>query len=163
MLDQDDDDLRIVFGVIFGVIALVIGLLIGLGVYKTNRVKAPVAAAVVMVEEAYSEVEPQGEPLIKFYFAVGEAALPPGTAEALASVKTAAAEKDGAIVLISGFHDESGGAAINAEVARNRAKAVKEALVAAGMAPEKVMLRKPAVTLGDGSAEEARRVEVRVQ
>jgi outer membrane protein OmpA-like peptidoglycan-associated protein len=162
MLDQDDDDLRIVFGVIFGVIALVIGLVVGLGVHKLHRAKAP-PAAVVMVEEAYAEVEPQGEALVKLYFAVGEAVLPADAAEALAKVKAAAAEKEGAIVLLSGFHDETGSAAVNAELAKNRALAVKAALVAAGMAGDKILLRKPAVTLGEGSPEEARRVEIRVQ
>src|SRR5574338_554296 len=127
MLDQDDDDLRIVLGAVFGVIALVIGLVIGLGVYKTHHAKPRAAAGAV--EEAYSEVEPKGE----------------------------------AIVLLSGFHDETGDAAMNAELAKIRAKSVKQALVAAGVPAEKVLIRKPAVTLGSGSPEEARRVEIRVQ
>ena len=47
MLDQDDDDLRIVLGAVFGVIALVIGLVIGLGVYKTDHAKPRAAVAAV--------------------------------------------------------------------------------------------------------------------
>jgi outer membrane protein OmpA-like peptidoglycan-associated protein len=161
MLDQDDDDLRIVLGVVFGVIALVISLVIGLGVYKTHQAKAPMA--VVMVEEAYTEVEPSGEALVMLYFAVGEAVVPADSADALTKVKTTLVEKHGAIVLLSGFHDETGDAASNAELAKNRAKAVRAALVAAGVPAEKVLVRKPAVTLGSGSPEEARRVEIRVQ
>ena len=57
----------------------------------------------------------------------------------------------------------TGGAAVNAEVSKNRAKAVKEALVGAGVSADKVLLRKPAVTLGGESPEEARRVDIRVQ
>lgn len=163
MLDQEDDDLRIVLGVIFGVIALVIALVVGLGVHKLHRAKAPAKAEVVMVEEAFVEVEPQGEALVMLYFAVGEAALPANSADALTKVKTAIVEKEGVIVLLSGFHDETGDAASNAELAKNRALAVKTALVAAGVPAEKVLLRKPAVTVGSGSPEEARRVEVRVQ
>jgi outer membrane protein OmpA-like peptidoglycan-associated protein len=161
MLDQEDDDLRIVLGVLFGVIALVIGLVIGLGVYKSHQAKAH--KAVVMVEEAYAEVEPKGEALVMLYFAVGEASVPGDSADALTKVKTTLVEKEGAIVLLSGFHDETGDAASNAELAKNRAKAVKAALVAAGVPAEKVLVRKPAVTLGSGSPEEARRVEIRVQ
>lgn len=161
MLDQDDDDLRIVLGAVFGVIALVIGLVIGLGVYKTHHAKP--RAAAVAVEEAYSEVEPKGEALAMLYFAVGEAAVPANSGEALDKVKAALSEKGEAIVLISGFHDETGDAAMNAELAKNRAKSVKQALVAAGVPAEKVLIRKPAVTLGSGSPEEARRVEIRVQ
>jgi outer membrane protein OmpA-like peptidoglycan-associated protein len=66
-------------------------------------------------------------------------------------------------VLLSGYHDETGGAAVNAEVAKDRAVAVKDALVAAGLAADKVKMRKPAVTLGGADPAEARRVEVRVQ
>lgn len=161
MLDQDDDDLRIVLGVVFGVIALVIGLVIGLGVYKTNQFRAP--GAVVAVEEAYTDVEPTGDALVMIYFAVGEAAVPADAGESLDKVKTTLLEKGEAIVLISGFHDETGDAAMNAVLAGNRAKSVKQALVAAGVPAEKVLLRKPAVTLGSGTLEEARRVEIRVQ
>ncbi len=49
------------------------------------------------------------------------------------------------------------------EVAKARALAVKDALIAAGIPADKVNLRKPAITLGGGEAAEARRVEVRVQ
>ncbi|MBL8447810.1 MAG: OmpA family protein [Zoogloeaceae bacterium] len=160
MLDQDDDDLRIVLGVIFGVIALVIGLVIGLGVHVTHKPKAPMA---VVVEEVFAEVEPQGDALVKVYFAVGEATVTPEALATLEQVKAALAEKDGAIVLLSGFHDETGGAAVNAEVSKGRAKAVKEALIGVGVPGEKVLLRKPAITLGGESPEEARRVEIRVQ
>jgi outer membrane protein OmpA-like peptidoglycan-associated protein len=44
-------------------------------------------------------------------------------------------EDSSKIVLISGYHDETGGAAINAEVAKARAVALKDALIAAGVPP----------------------------
>ena len=50
--------------------------------------------------------------------------------------------------------------AANAELAKNRAKAVREALKARGVAADRVVLRKPEQTLASGPAEEARRVEV---
>ena len=39
----------------------------------------------------------------------------------------------------------------------------RDALVAGGVAPERVKLRKPESTIGSGNPEEGRRVEVRVQ
>ena len=66
-------------------------------------------------------------------------------------------------MLLSGFHDASGDPARNAELAKQRALSVKDALVAAGVAQERIKLRKPESTLGNGSAEEGRRVEIRIQ
>ena len=68
-----------------------------------------------------------------------------------------------AIVLLSGFHDPSGDPARNAELAKGRAEAVRDALVAGGVAADRVKFRKPESTVGTGSAEEGRRVEIRVQ
>ena len=64
---------------------------------------------------------------------------------------------------ISGFHDESGGAATNAEIAKQRAQAVKQWLQEQGIASERIEMDKPAVTEGGGDASEARRVEVSVE
>jgi outer membrane protein OmpA-like peptidoglycan-associated protein len=66
-------------------------------------------------------------------------------------------------VLISGFHDASGDPAQNAELAKNRALAVRHALEANGVAPDRLVMSKPAVTTGGGDPKEARRVELRVQ
>ncbi|HEY5971480.1 MAG TPA: OmpA family protein, partial [Pseudoxanthomonas sp.] len=63
---------------------------------------------------------------------------------------------------VSGFHDPSGDPAANEELAKQRALAVQQWLVANGIAEERIELSKPAVTTGDGNAEEARRVEVSV-
>ena len=45
---------------------------------------------------------------------------------------------------------------------KNRAKAMRAALQAEGIAPGRLVLRKPESTTGDGSNQEARRVEVRL-
>ncbi len=160
-MQEDDDNQNLVLGILFGIIALVVGLVIGLSVYVTgqNRATAPVAA--VLAEEP--EIAEVGEPLVKFYFESGKAELPAGAPEELAKVVAKLNEDPSKLVLLSGYHDETGGAAVNAEVAKDRAVAVKDALVAAGLAADKVKMRKPAVTLGGTDAAEARRVEVRVQ
>ena len=160
-MQEDDDNQNLVLGILFGIIALVVGLVIGLSVYVTGQNRAPAPVAAVVAEEP--EIAEVGEPLVKFYFESGKAELPAGAAEELAKVIAKLNEDPSKLVLLSGYHDETGGAAVNAEVAKDRAVAVKDALVAAGLAADKVKMRKPAVTLGGADAAEARRVEVRVQ
>ena len=149
-MQQDDDNQNLVLGILFGIIALVIGLVIGLGVYVTGQNRAPAPVAAVVAEEP--EIAEVGEALVKFYFESGKAELPAGAEGELAKVVAKLAEDPSRLVLLSGYHDETGGAAVNAEVAKARA-----------VADDKVKMRKPAVTLGGTDPAEARRVEVRVQ
>jgi len=168
MFSSDDDNQGLVLGVLFGVIALVISLVIGISIYTRNlavAVKAPAAAAPAAVQ-----VAPQGDAgadapsvkvvgdVVKFYFVVGRADVAPGAREALVGVVRAVTV--GKIVVISGFHDASGDAAQNAELAKQRALAVRDALMAQGVAEDKVELKKPEQALASGPAAEARRVEV---
>jgi K(+)-stimulated pyrophosphate-energized sodium pump len=99
--------------------------------------------------------------VVKFYFASGKADVATGGAAALADVIKAVA--GGKKAVISGYHDASGDPAKNAELAKQRAMNVRDALKAAGIAEDKVELKKPEQAKVDGSAAEARRVEVTVQ
>lgn len=166
MFDQEDSELNVVMGVLFGVIALVIAFVIGLGVHSMGR-KATEPAAAQMVEAAaevvFAEIDEVGEPLLKVYFESGSTELPADAAQALTSVLAALEAQPGAVALLSGFHDETGSAEVNAEIAKNRALAVREAMLAAGVAADRVMMRRPAVALGGSDDAEARRVEIRVQ
>lgn len=164
MFDQEDGELNIVMGVLFGIIALVIAFVIGIATYASRgQATAPVEVVQLDGGVAFVEVEEVGEPLVKLYFEVGESRLPGGFEEALSRVVSELQARPEAVVLVSGYHDETGGAEINATLARQRALQVREALYAVGVPEAKVRLRKPAVTLGDGEAAEARRVEIRVQ
>lgn len=163
MFDQEDSELGVALGVVFGILALVIALVIGLGTYQLRSVRAGAAPVAVEVDSLYVDIAEVGDPLVKIYFDLGQRALPAGETDAIRSV-VAALEADPQVrALLSGFHDETGGAALNAEVARDRALSVRDALVAAGIPADRVLLRRPAVTLGGGDAAEARRVEIRVQ
>lgn len=163
MFDQEDGELNVVIGVLFGVIALVIAFVIGLGTYSL-RAKTPAAAApAAVVEVGFVEIAEVGEALVKLYFEVGAAELPATSGDEFARVIAELQARPEAVVLLSGFHDETGGADINAALARDRAVAVRAALIAAGVPAERVQMRRPAVTLGSGDAAEARRVEIRVQ
>ena len=64
--------------------------------------------------------------------------------------------------MIAGFHDPSGSVEHNAELAKQRAIAVRVALIAQGADGTLVLLRKPEQTALGGPPEEARRVEVRL-
>ena len=88
-------------------------------------------------------------------------------ANAVAEVK-ALVEKAGASskYAISGYHDARGDPVANAELAKNRAFAVRDVLKGAGVAEERIEMRKPQVTSGGdklGDDQEARRVEVTVE
>lgn len=99
----------------------------------------------------------------KLYFDVGSATPPANAAAELAGVAAALQAEPGHKVRISGFHDTSGSAATNAELAKQRAQAVQAWLESQGIAAERIELDKPAVTAGSGDAREARRVEVTVE
>ncbi len=120
-------------------------------------VAAPAAAepAALVADSASVKVE---NGVVKFYFASGKADVAAGGTEALTEVIQGVAA--GKKVLISGFHDASGDPVMNAELAKQRAVAVRDLLTAAGVAEDKIELKKPEQTQADGSAAEARRVEV---
>ncbi|MCA0241772.1 MAG: OmpA family protein [Proteobacteria bacterium] len=172
MLDELDDGARIGVWTALGVVAfLLFGLLGGLALKTLHDKRAPAVAAAaaapaaaVAVEAAELLVEGPlaGDLVATLYFDVGQAALPPDAAAALEAARAAAAAAPERKLVLSGFHDASGDPAKNAELAKERAKSVRAALYAAGVAPGRVALRKPESTTGDGSDREARRVEVRL-
>ena len=61
---------------------------------------------------------------------------------------------------VTGFADRSGDHAANVELAKRRAQAVRDALVAEGIPAERVRLKQPQDVTGPGSDREARRVEI---
>ena len=65
--------------------------------------------------------------------------------------------------VVSGFTDATGDPAKNDELAKQRALAVSAALKAAGIAEDKIELKKPEAVTGTGDDAEARRVEVALQ
>ena len=101
-------------------------------------------------------------PMATVYFEVGSAELPADVATTLEGIVVYAKANAGARLGISGFHDATGSAEANAEVSKNRALAVAEALKMVGIAEERIELKKPELTTGTGDGAEARRVEVSV-
>jgi outer membrane protein OmpA-like peptidoglycan-associated protein len=179
MFSQDDDSQqRVALFLVFGLVALVVASVLVFGVNKvrsfasnasapaalvagpavTESSPAPSSVAQAASDAASVKVE-QG--VVKFYFASGKADLAAGASEALVDVVKGA--QAGRKLVISGFHDATGNAAPNAELAKQRALAVRDALMAAGVAEGQIELKKPEQITGSGSDAEARRVEISLQ
>ena len=154
MFDEDDKEtgyavvLAITLAIVvsLAVIALAIGSAIGQAGGKPAA-GATAAPSIVRV-------------LGKVYFEVGKAD-PPADAPLLLrpAIRTARAF-EGSKLVISGYHDASGDAAANAELARRRALAVRDVLMASGVSEQRIELAKPIVAMGGADADDARRVEV---
>lgn len=180
----DDDQLGFVLGLVFAVVAMTIALVIAAALHRPRAaVPAVPASAALPVMAAPAPVVPSSAAVpspaqsaqaasdaasitveygvVKFYFASGKAELAPGAGAALVDLVRAA--RSGQKVVIAGFHDPRGNAAANAELARKRALAVRDALKAAGVADSRISLQQPAQMAGAGSDAEARRVEITLQ
>jgi membrane fusion protein (multidrug efflux system) len=110
--------------------------------------------------EAAPASRPPGATL-SVHFATGKAAL---DAEAMRLLKGfAPAMKAGTNPIdVSGFADRTGNYAANVELAKRRALAVRDALLAEGIPADRVRLKQPQEVTGPGSDREARRVEIAV-
>ena len=108
-------------------------------------------------------VAPGTAPQATVYFDVDQSALPAGSDTALSAVIDHLRANPGSTAVISGYHDPTGDQAANEELAKNRAGSVRDALMAAGIEETRITMDKPVVTTGDGSLEDARRVEVTVR
>jgi len=125
---------------------------------------APVPAASTTAANIASTASTAGvQPeKVVLFFETAESALPGDTSAQAAKLVAwvmAAPERK---VSISGFHDSTGDAAQNAELARNRAVAVADVLKSAGVPEDRLVLQKPALT-DAGGGREARRVEISAQ
>jgi K(+)-stimulated pyrophosphate-energized sodium pump len=124
--------------------------------------KAEAKAPAPAVAPAAPAASAAAATVAKVYFASGATALPADSAKTLDAVIAAAKANGAAKIALSGFHDSTGDPAKNAELAKERAKSVRDALKAAGVADDRIEMKKPEVVAGGDNAE-ARRVEVSVQ
>ncbi len=167
MSSQDDEpEIRVMAFVLMAAVVLAVGLAVGIGIQASRGgsgtsagASAPAAAsAAAPVGDDASVVVENG--VVKFYFASGKADLASGALDALG--EAIAAAKAGKKLVLSGFHDATGDPAFNAELAKQRALVVRDALVGAGVAQAAMELKKPEQTTGTGNNAEARRVEVMI-
>jgi outer membrane protein OmpA-like peptidoglycan-associated protein len=99
-------------------------------------------------------------PDVRIDFEPGSDALPPGASDALAGLADAARRQDGTAVLITGFRGGGSDGALDADLARRREGAVRHALEADGVAPERLVMDEPVAASG---AAQAHRVELRLR
>jgi outer membrane protein OmpA-like peptidoglycan-associated protein len=104
----------------------------------------------------------EATPTATVYFDADQSALPAGSDTALSSVIVYLKENATSMAVIAGFHDPTGDSAANEELAKNRAMAVRDALIAAGIEDTRINMEKPIEATGTG-LEDARRVEVTVR
>ena len=160
---QDDEQQRFALGLVFALVAAVVIFAISFGYHHVRKLAAaqaaPAAAPIVMEVEVARVVVAEG--VVKFYFETGKALVAEGANTALADVVQGVAA--GRTAVISGFHDATGDAVTNAELARQRAFAVRDVLKELGVTEDRLTLQKPEQSLGTGSLAEARRVEVTLQ
>jgi outer membrane protein OmpA-like peptidoglycan-associated protein len=181
--DTDQQERNVLF-IVLPIVVLVVAGVVGLGVFKARAMPAQLGVVTTAVEAAEaapavlaapgddggdSELASSPEAaadasivvdgaLVKFYFASSSADLAAGAGAALGDAVAAA--KAGKFVVLSGFHDETGDATFNANLAKRRSMAVRAALLMAGAPEDRVVMKKPAVLTGSGSQAQARRVEV---
>jgi cytochrome c oxidase subunit 2 len=98
--------------------------------------------------------------LARVLFDTGVSALPGDVAKTLAPAIEAANRSAGIRLAVSGYHDKTGDPEKNAELAKERAIAVRDALVAAGVPLVRLELSKPQMTEGGTDDTLARRVDV---
>ncbi len=95
----------------------------------------------------------------RVYFGSGETTIDSGDRVKIASVAEAA-KRDNRPVAITGYTDRSGDPTQNVEIAKNRAAAVRDALVAEGVDESRIVMDPPAELTGTGTDDEARRVDI---
>ena len=96
---------------------------------------------------------------VKVLFGTGKAAIDAANNKLVGAAADYLKANAGAKVDLSGYVDATGNAAKNAELAKQRAFAVRDALKKAGIAEDRINLKKPEEIKG-GDAAEARRVEI---
>ena len=102
-------------------------------------------------------------PALKVYFDSGSTTITPEFNDKAKDLVDYLAANSGAKAAISVFNDPTGDPVKNAELSKNRAQAVQAALVSAGVAADRLQLRKPADTTGTAATNAASsRVEVTV-
>ena len=95
----------------------------------------------------------------KVYFPVGAKDLDDDAKKVIASIGEAV-KTDANKLSITGYTDKTGDEKINEELSKNRALAVKDALIAAGVKEDAIEMRKPIFMTGALDDKEARRVDI---
>ncbi|MEX3930519.1 cytochrome c oxidase subunit II [Paraburkholderia phymatum] len=119
---------------------------------------APAAASGASDNAAASA--PQTSLPATIYFETNKSTLPADAKVAVDAAAAYAKAHPDAKFTLSGYTDSTGSVDKNAKLAKARAEAVRDALKAAGIAEDHIILKKPETITGGADAKEARRVEI---
>ena len=179
MVTQNDDPRRVATATGWGdylPLALLvlggIGLLSYLSTPETASFAAPVVAVAAPAVPAVTTIpdgaglvssEIDGAPFVSVYFDTAKTDVAPEITGAAAGIKAYLDSHAGTGLAISGYNDLRGDAAMNAELSKNRAFAVRAALGRAGIPESAVDLVRPEATTDTSTTlTNARRVDIRV-
>ncbi len=139
---------------------LIVPLVVGVhGNAGTATAAAPAAAATATAPAAdAASVAVEGDKVV-FYFATGKTEVAAGADNDAKLASVIDGVKAGKKAVVSAYVDSTGSADVNAEVAKQRAFAVRDKLQALGVPEGQIELQKPA-DIQAGSGAQARRVEV---
>jgi cytochrome c oxidase subunit II len=100
---------------------------------------------------------------VSIFFGTGQTKLDAAAAKIVLQAAAQLKDQPEQKINLSGFVDATGSVAKNMEIAKARAKSVRVALEKAGVAPERIALKKPEQIKASGGQEaQARRVEIQV-
>jgi photosynthetic reaction center cytochrome c subunit len=121
---------------------------------------AAATAAVVVPAAATTPVALSTGKLGSVFFATGKEVIDPAGMKTVVDAATAWKGAGGkGSLTISGFADQQGNVAANMDLAKKRAFAVRDALERAGVAKDRIELKKPETAVG-GDGSESRRVDI---
>ena len=123
---------------------------------------APAAADPTEVDKAPDLLKGAQYPeLVNVFFDSGKAELPADAKALVEKVVTYANSGPNTKIGLSGYHDTTGDPAKNAELAKARAKAARELLLASGVPADRIIMVKPQQMAAGGADDKmARRVDV---
>jgi cytochrome c oxidase subunit II len=132
----------------------------GAAAAASGAAEASGAAAAGGAEQASGAAQTSASLPASIYFETGKSDLPADAKDAIQAAADYAKAHPDAKFTLSGYTDATGNANANAELAKHRAQAVRDALKAAGIAEDHIILKKPETITGGSDAKEARRVEI---
>jgi len=143
---------------VMGALAIVAGLLwSNRNAQRTNVTSIPTASERAVDPSA--DVTQVAALPAKVYFESGEVLIDEPDRQTIAQLAQALQGIDGQVA-VTGYADRTGSPEQNLELAKDRATAVREVLVAEGVDEDQIVMSPPTFVTGSGEDAEARRVEI---
>ncbi len=165
MNGKDDNERYAITAVILVVLATVVAVL-GLAIYRSTH---PATGATPAPASSSAGINPFGNaPMAAnqpdaLYFAAGSDLLPSDSDAILSRVAEMVRNQSGFVVLISSFVDETDRSEKSIDLAKRRATAVRHALEANGVEPDRLVVTGTSIAPGNTGTRQAQRVELRFQ